>query len=280
MGWGHFTRFVGLNFTSGVEKDSAYISVMTYNVEHLSFLRNGTEKKKKAKREQFGKMMEGQKPQILCVQESPQYALDLLEEYFKLPYQHAHAPPDKGAAIYSVYPMKNQGIIDFGTKTNSCIWADLQVGKKILRVYSLHLQSNRISSVADRVIKKGDLQEKETWVDIGGVIGKVKKTAAIRAQQAEQVIAHIKKSPHPVLVCGDFNDTPQSYTYRIIAEDLKDGFCDRGSGIGTTYAGAIPALRIDYILSDPNIEFGACKVLREEFSDHYPVVGKIKLKGS
>lgn len=277
MGWGHLTRFVGLGFGSISEKDATYVKVMTYNVKYLSSLRTGSEKEMKNMRNNFGEMMQGENPKILCMQESPKYALDLIEEIFKLPYQHAHAPPDKGVAIYSTYPIINQGIIEFGTKTNSCIWADLQINKNIVRVYSLHLKSNQVSTVADKLAKEGDIQEKETWSDIKGMIRSVKKAATIRAKQSHLVAKHIQKSPHPVLVCGDFNDTPQSYTYRQIAQNLDDGFCKAGSGIGTTYAGSIPALRIDYILSDPSIDFSECRVIRRSFSDHYPVIGKIKL---
>jgi endonuclease/exonuclease/phosphatase family metal-dependent hydrolase len=71
---------------------------------------------------------------------------------------------------------------------------------------------------------------------------------AMRARQAEILREHIAASPHPVIVCGDFNDTPLSYSYRLMSKGLKDSFMEKGWGLGTTYAGALPALRIDYIL--------------------------------
>ncbi|WP_347396275.1 endonuclease/exonuclease/phosphatase family protein [Parabacteroides leei] len=56
-----------------------------------------------------------------------------------------------------------------------------------------------------------------------------------RAEQADMIHAEIKCSPYPVLVCGDFNDTPASYTYHRVRKDLVDGFRDCGSGYQYTF---------------------------------------------
>jgi endonuclease/exonuclease/phosphatase family metal-dependent hydrolase len=82
-----------------------------------------------------------------------------------------------------------------------------------------------------------------------------------------------------VVVCGDFNDTPNSYTYHQISKGLNDAFREAGSGIGTTYVGKIPFLRIDYILySKERFDPLYFKVIRKNLSDHYPVVSTLKIK--
>ncbi len=273
MGWGHFTRFIGISFEETAA--SSAITVMSYNLHQLSGLRKGTKKEQTKRGLDFEQFFQDQKPQLLCVQEVGQANIQPLKDRLKMPYHHSIK--GKGTAIYSVYPFITQGEVDFGKKINSCLWADVKIGESTVRVYSVHLQSNRVSTLADQVIQEGDLQERETWSDIKGMISKVKQAAKVRARQAELLAIHIKKCPHPVIVCGDFNDTPQSYTYRLIADQLHDGFCQKGSGIGTTYAGSIPALRIDFILHDPSIQIWQHKIWRVPFSDHYPVVSKLQL---
>lgn len=181
--------------------------------------------------------------------------------------------------ILTSLPVKNKGKISFGKgTTNSCVWVDVQIQKKVVRVYSLHLQSNKISGTATKIAKEGDLREKETWLDIKTVMGSYRSAAKIRAQQADKVAAHIAACPYPVIICGDFNDTPISYTYRIFADGRKDSFCEQGLGIGTTYAGRIPALRIDYILTDKIFEIKNHERYTFDFSDHYGVGASVLMK--
>ena len=101
--------------------------------------------------------------------------------------------------------------------------------------------------------------------------------AQIRAKQAEILTNHIASSPYPVIVCGDFNDIPVSYTYRTLSQNLNDAFEKRGFGFGTTYSGNIPALKIDYILTAKRIKIFNCTILKVPYSDHYPMVSELGL---
>jgi len=92
-----------------------------------------------------------------------------------------------------------------------------------------------------------------------------------RALQVNIVSEHIKDSPYPVIVCGDFNDTPVSYTYHQISKNLNDAFSETGSGIGRTYANILPAFRIDYILYDDFFDSHNYIIHTIEISDHYPI---------
>ena len=179
----------------------------------------------------------------------------------------------------SVWSTLDQGAIRFENSTNSMVWADIQVEGRRLRVYSVHLQSNHISGDAAKLREKGDLQERETWVGIKGILRKYKRATQLRAEQAEQVAAHIAQSPYPVIVCGDFNDTPVSYAYHHILQSrrLADAFRKSGSGPGFTYGGVLPALRIDFILTDPELDLRNHDRYRESFSDHFPVLCEIDL---
>jgi len=79
------------------------------------------------------------------------------------------------------------------------------------------------------------------------------------------------------LLAGDFNDTPSSFVHAEVSELLEDSFTKKGSGLGITYAGKLPLLRIDYIFGSKEfevLEFETHSILR---SDHYPITANLFL---
>jgi len=210
------------------------------------------------------------KPDIICVQEVNPIVEKALSEAFDYPY--FHQLEKRGAIIISRYPMIQKGLVDFGPRLNSCLWADLDIDGTTVRVYSTHFESNRLNeSSYDFLAKEGGYESKEAIRGISDLLRKYPKYATARANQADQVKEHIKMSPHPVILCGDFNDPPMSYTYHTFKEDLDDTFMKKGSGWGTTWIGGIPLLRIDYILSSPELPNTSFNCLKSNLSDHYPV---------
>ena len=79
-------------------------------------------------------------------------------------------------------------------------------------------------------------------------------------------------------MCGDFNDTPSSYTYTTISKNLKDAFVETGTGFGRTYVGKFPSYRIDYILYQGELNAYDFQTLPDELSDHYPITAFFELK--
>jgi endonuclease/exonuclease/phosphatase family metal-dependent hydrolase len=88
----------------------------------------------------------------------------------------------------------------------------------------------------------------------------------------------LEKSPYPLIVCGDFNDSPASYSYYTIKGKLKDSFKESGFGMSRTYIGKMPSFRIDYILHDAKWQSFDYKTNRLNFSDHKMISCTIKLK--
>jgi endonuclease/exonuclease/phosphatase family metal-dependent hydrolase len=78
-------------------------------------------------------------------------------------------------------------------------------------------------------------------------------------------------------LCGDFNDLPNSYTYNTISEDLEDVFTENGFGVGSTYSGNIPFLRIDYFLHTQGVNASDFNIIKNNISDHYPIVARFQL---
>ncbi len=277
LGYGHVKSFVGFNSFDNIKTKDA-ITVVSYNVHYLGNLRKGikTREERTKKENEFVFFLKRENEiQILCVQETGIKVSKKIKEKFNFPFMHRSHK--KSPAIFSKYPIFNSGVISFGGTSNSCLWADIKINAQSIRVYNAHFQSNQISLIADKVATQGDLKSKETLKDIKGMMGKFRYFAKLRAQQAQQVANHMATCPHPIILCGDFNDTPQSYTYNLLSKNLKDSFKEKGKGLGTTYAGNIPALRIDYVLLNEKIKVHSHEILKENFSDHYPVICKISL---
>ena len=109
---------------------------------------------------------------------------------------------------------------------------------------------------------------------LSAVVGKMVDNYRARAEQAEHIAEHIARSPYPTIVCGDFNDTPMSYTYgTIISTDLADAFVEAGKGSEYTFKGLYNLFRIDYILADEEaFEVKEYRSYDLDYSDHKSVV--------
>jgi len=273
LGWQHFTGFVNISAPS--EADDGLV-VMSYNIGQGYHIRD-RDAATQAKRVKLFKnyLTSLSSPDVICLQESNSMVKDLFASEY--PSYHLSEKGQKGAVIYSRHPIVGSGNIEFGTRTNSCVYADIKVGQRTIRVYNMHLQSNKISREADAVLEQTELNKPEVWQSIVGILGKYTSASKRRALQAEKVKAHTRTSPHPVIMAGDLNDPPTSYTYSELSAGMNDAFLCKGSGIGTTYGGSIPMLRIDYILSDSELPVTTYSCKKEQFSDHYPIFAEVEL---
>jgi endonuclease/exonuclease/phosphatase family metal-dependent hydrolase len=274
VGWMYLSRVVGFSFLKENIPHNA-LKVMTYNIGGVLVKGNKLMK--------LNSFIENQNCDIVCVQEfvSPEafkYQLENVIQLSKYPYNM----PCEGSttAIFSKYPIIKKGIIKFDNANgvNGCSFADIQVGEKAIRIYSVHLHSNSVSDLADDLAKKADYEESETWSKMFRMLRYVRRNAKLRANEAEKIKAHALSSPYPVMICGDFNDIPVSYSYHVLSEGLQDAFQKKGFGFGVTYNGNIPALKIDHILSDNHFDVLSCDILKVPYSDHYPVVSQMQLK--
>ncbi|NPA44946.1 MAG: endonuclease/exonuclease/phosphatase family protein [Chlorobi bacterium] len=185
-----------------------------------------------------------------------------------------------GNAIFSKYPIVNQGFLKNAFPTQKCIYADIKKGNDTIRIYTIHLSSIHLDNDDYKFMKniKLDIENKDENIEgVKDISTKLLKAYKNRAKEVDAIFPYIEKSPYKTIVCGDFNDTPISYTYQKIKGKLKDSFNEKGFGIGNTYAGSLPLFRIDYVFHSSDISTASFKIIPEELSDHYPVIVNLNL---
>lgn len=277
IGWSQLNSFISFS-SQKPESEGETITLLSYNISNASFGYDKNKQTRNIKKEALIDFLNQYKnTDILCIQEVGDYAYDILTKNF--PNHHIYFK-QKGAVILSKYRFVNKGEIDFGTKTNSCLWADIAMNEETVRVYSFHLQSNQITKDTEKLTNQKEINQKQAWYDIKGILRKFRNKHLQRSRQAEKVAEHVKKSPYKVIMAGDLNDPPQSYTYKVFSMLGKDAFREKGLGIGTTFAGKIPLLRIDYIFADESFIVNDFTIVKEKFSDHYPITATLELDDS
>jgi len=180
--------------------------------------------------------------------------------------------------ILSKYPIMSQGELQGDENNPYCIWADIKTDEGMLRVYNMHLTSNRVTNTTEELIQDMDFQKENTWNSIRFIMSRYKYTTKKRSKEAANLSEHIRNSPYPAIVTGDGNDTPLSHCYNVLSKGLTDSFRTRGSGFSTTYDSTLPLLRIDYLLGTSEIQFKDHITHHLSYSDHYPVSSGICIK--
>ncbi|WP_354584007.1 endonuclease/exonuclease/phosphatase family protein [Hymenobacter sp. UYCo722] len=187
-----------------------------------------------------------------------------------------------GMAIFSRFPIVRRGTIPFGKLTqNHAMWADLArpatPGHRpdTIRVFNVHYQSMSMAEgdIVTATESRAGLRQKAP-----NLLRRFRNGAVARGTQVDTVLARVLRSPYPVLLAGDFNDLPYSYTYDQLADHLQNAWATVGLGIGATYHGQLPGLRIDQQFASPQWQVLGCRVHQEiKWSDHYPLEGLYQL---
>lgn len=284
LGWSHFLNFFGLSwFNTSPTPDT--VRVLSYNTHYF----NATALKDKEILEieqlKILRTIQEQPVDIFCGQEftGKTEAYNEKTNRFlanEMGLKHHFRGGQSSLAIFSKYPIVKTGVIDFKDSYNGAIYADLQFGKKVIRVYSFHLQSIKLGSDENEIFNQknlSSLNEDETQAKYKRIGNKLKQAFLLREEQANYIAEHIQKSPYPVLFCGDMNDTPMSYAYAQLSYGLTDAFRAKGSGFGSTYAGIFPFLRIDYIFTSLQCKVQAFQVVKNTSSDHYPIYAHVRI---
>jgi endonuclease/exonuclease/phosphatase family metal-dependent hydrolase len=285
FGWNHLNNLIPLNLRPSEIPVNAsqdrFMKTLSYNVRGFDiYLWN---KEPEAKKEIF-EFLKKEEPQLVCLQEyytsskSGQTHTDICNQLKNLPYNAVYYTADHtnrngfGIATFSKYPIIKKSRIPFNSSLNAAMYTDILFRTDTIRVFNIHLQSISFQEDDYAFMDTARLKySNEQMNEIKAIGSRLKTAFSLRAEQSQIIANYIKESPYPVIVMGDFNDTPQSYAYRKIKKGLQDAFRKSGRGFGNTYAGELPSFRIDYIMYSPPLLSSDFKRVKTDHSDHFPI---------
>ncbi|WP_460218811.1 endonuclease/exonuclease/phosphatase family protein [Psychroserpens sp. MEBiC05023] len=244
--------------------DTQNLSVMNYNVRLFNVFNWIDDANIKQNMSNF---ISEKQPDILCMQEYRPDETIALDGYFK--YEELSGEKVKnGQAIFTKFPIINSGSIEFPNTSNNAIFADIVKNSDTIRIYNVHLQSSGINPTTEKLTKENS----------ENLFKRVSTTFKMQQSQTELFLKHKVNCPYQMIICGDFNNTAYSYVYKEIKGDLRDAFSEAGNGFGRTYDFKFFPVRIDFILVDNAFDINGFKTYDVTYSDHFPVMAKVKLK--
>lgn len=274
-----------------IKKDTKSIRVVSWNVARFIELTRNNNRGSLTRKKMLALLAE-QKADVLCLQEfytsdNPAYYDNIGSIRKQLGYPYFYFSKDRdgdlnyySSVIFSRFPIIDTGMVRFPrpSQPEVLLQADIKTGDDVIRIFTTHLQSQRFNKQDYRRIEKIKDREDSLFYHFIPIVGKLKRGVVIRSLQADMIAALLADSPHPVIVTADLNDVPNSYTYFTVRGTLQDAFLQKGYGIGRTFRGLSPTLRIDYIFADPRFSVQQFRRVKKDYSDHYMLVADLQLQ--
>jgi endonuclease/exonuclease/phosphatase family metal-dependent hydrolase len=270
LGITFINKFYNLKPTT-LPKSEKEFTIMSYNVR----LFNKFNWNKKANiPTKIAEFVSEKTPDILCVQE---YSNLEKTQFSNYKYKHVFKEGKNiivGNAIFSKYKIIDKGVINFPNSTNNAVYADIIKDKDTLRIYSMHLQSIKISTdIEEEEIQK--MNESKTKY----IFRKISSAFTKQQEQALLLKQHYTDCKYKKIICGDMNNSAFSFVYRTIKGSMQDAFESNGEGFGKTYNFKYYPARIDYIFADKNIQINSFETLNDFYnSDHFPLISRLEIK--
>ncbi len=276
-----FTILIGFGFVNryiqfkGKTIGSDGVKVVSYNVKNF-FGQNKSNQKENA--DKILEFLDTKDADIICLQEIRLRKKNIfnvpraIQDLKKIKhYQYASSSTTFGLITFTSYPIINMGEIRYKKSKNLAIYTDVIIDLDTVRIFNVHLQSYRINPGDYNIIDSPGLAEEKDIKEIRALGGKLKTGFQGRAVQVREIKEIIDETPYPVIICGDFNDTPVSYSYQQLRGDFADAFVESGKGLGRTYIGKLPSYRIDNIIHSDVFQSYNFKVDNFRVSDHLPI---------
>lgn len=300
IGWFHIRSLFGMHaFTQfQQQKKPGTFRVLTWNVSRWDEM-NKQAKGGTSDRLNMLNFIGSQDADILCIQEffescKPELfdknipyitrVLGYPYHYFAIDHITWNGIYEHGIALFSRYPIVDSFRLryprgDSVRATESLIRATIDMNGRKINVFTTHLQSFLFTGNDYRGLRTiKQAEDKDSVLLAGrGIVKKFRYSYKHRSNQADIVRGQLDKSNYPEIICGDFNDVPNSYTYFTVKGNRQDAFVEKGFGLGRTFVFISPTLRIDYILANPRFQVVQCKKAKLPYSDHFPVIADFNM---
>ena len=281
IAWSPISRAVPVNVLSkGRDESKKTLKVMSFNAKYFSY----NEDADGDGIHDAVKFLLSQDADIVAIQEGnagkplknranvgDELYAKLLEKY---PY---HVFSVQAMSLFSRYPVTYSHYKCLEEDSSSEVVYKINVDGEELNLISLHLQSIHLNNddkdffvKNTRARKLPDREVIDTFRQ--GIVRKLSRAFINRASQAEYVRKQMDELGSNLIVCGDFNDTPASWTYRTICgDDMRDAYAENACGFKMTYHDSRFWLTIDHILYRGNMRAVDYKRHNVKISDHYPI---------
>jgi len=273
-----------------IQKKPGEIRVMSWNVELFNILHYKDQPEKK---QRIIDLINKYDPDIACFQEmvagdnkkAINYFPDILQALKFRDYFYSYGVKndfDKyhhfGIIIFSKFPIiRKQTLVNKPDSYNSTFqFVDVAREEDTFRIFNVHLQSLKFSQENLNYLDNGTVPSEGNISESKNIIYKIKLGVLKRASQANFIKDEMNHSPYPVIICGDFNDVPVSYSYEKIGKGMKNAFVEKGSGISRTFSSISPTLRIDNIFTDQKFKIMDYTRIKKSYSDHFPIIADLE----
>lgn len=216
---------------------------------------------------------------IVCIQEGLMSEPLIANTKDVYPYcDSVMKPSGTSLVILSKYPITGKEHIEYPSATNGSAAFTIDMDGEPVIVINNHFESTGLSleeRAEFRNIVKGNAENDTIKEESKKLIAKLGEANRKRAPQAEAVAEYIRRHENEnIILCGDFNDNPISYTHRTFAKLLTDCYVATANGPGISYNHNAIFVRIDYIMCSSHWQPHNFKVDRNiDISDHYPIYG-------
>jgi len=229
-------------------------------------------------------------PDIVCIQEDVdtwrRYAFRSYEKHFAYNDTMVIANTAKSynaLGIHTKYPIIRRERIPYKSEANGSVAWWLKVGDDTLVVVNNHFESCHLNDndrKQYRQILKGEIPRDSVREESKMLLIKLAEANAKRAGQIRVVRRYAQEhSQYPVIVCGDFNDNPVSYSRHAMSEVMTDCYVETGKGIGLSYNQKAFSFRIDHFFCNEKLEPYYCEIDGEmDASDHNPLICWLKIR--
>lgn len=256
------------------------LKVLTWNTHYMGASASDREEGKK----QTIEYLKACDADIICLQESSPDK-GLIAYMDSAGYKH---DVYLGTILFTRFPILASDSIVYdthrykGVRGNGSKWYQLDCMGDTLLLVNNHLESNRLKEgVKNEYVASIEQPEYEKLTRSGRDMGsRLSSSAALRGPQTDSLVAFAERhADSPLILCGDFNDTPVSYTYQQLSRPLKNAYRESGRGFGFSYNQRGFWVRIDHIFVSRGCQTYRTYVdKRIGVSDHYPLVSWIKTR--
>lgn len=207
-------------------------------------------------------------PDILSLQEffNPPL-INTTDSLEALGYIHHYGPNGYGLVIFSKFPFSY--VDPKPDPSHFCV--EINPGTHPFYVCCVHLTSYQLDG-NDKEGLDAIIHGSTDTADAKRIYRKFRRTIFSHEKQWNDYLSTLVSSKmKPLVVLGDFNDTPASYLYQKMSGSLIDAYTEEGRGFSTTYHGPFPNFRIDHLFHSPDIRALSYQRIKSAVSDHYPI---------